>query len=285
MYIKFHWLIVACVMLSSALEAKEDEEHEHEGKSNIKFNYEVLNFRHSKKKKDGKRFGVELDHDSKEHHFQLYLEKTKTHTSHIMPKDLDVKKISIKYQYKFTPKERLTLSYIHIDDNLMKETNGGNIYGLGYSLVGMGLTQYISDYPHFNVYQTDLRYTIKYEDIKWIMLGKYIHLSNKNSNRFSRKSKSDYVTVGLKMHTHFNGYHLGASVFVGERMFAVMKEGFSVQHHAMAFNQSYMLGIGKNIEKNLVANIRYIHHNATEVPINNTGVKVDALTLDFIYKF
>jgi hypothetical protein len=272
-------------MLTSVLTAKEEEEHAHEGQSNIKFNYEVLNFTHSKKKKDGQRFGVELDHDSKEHHFQLYAEKTKTHTSQLMLKDLDVKKVSMKYQYKFTPTEHLTFSYMHIDDNLMKETDGGNIIGIGYSWAGLGLTQYMSDYPHFNVYQTDLKYTLKHQSIKWTILGKYIHLGNKNSNNFSKKSKNNYLTVGLKIHTHFNGYFLGASVFVGERMFAVMKEGFAVQHHAMAFNQSYMLGIGYQLNKSSVAHIRYIHHNASEVPIHNTGVKVDALTVDIVYNF
>ncbi len=149
---------------------------------------------------------------------------------------MDVDKITLKYQHKLADKQRLTLLYAHIDDNIMKETNGGKIYGIGYQKSTLAFTQYFSDYPHFDVYQSDLKYSLK-----------YIHLKDKNSNNFSKKGKTDYFTAGLKLHTHYHGYHLGAAAFVGKRMFSVMKEGFKVQHHAMEFKESYTCGIGHKI--------------------------------------
>jgi len=272
-------------ILSMPLQAKEEEQHEHTGKANIKLNSEILDFTHSKKKKEGKRYGVEMDYENEKNHYQVYYEETKTDTTNLVPKDLHVKKLTMKYQYKMDSASKLSFSYTNIDDNVMKETNGGNIYGIGYSIDSIALTQYMSDYPHFDVYQTDLEYTLKTKGVKWTAIGKYIHLNNKESNNFSKKAKDDYLTVGLKVHTHYKGYHLGAGVFVGNRMFAVMKKGFQVQHHAMEFKQSYMCGIGHSIGEDMVMHLRYMHHNAKEVPINNDNVKVDVLSLDFMYRF
>ncbi len=282
---KRYAMIFSIFLVFSTLQAKEEENHTHEGKSNIKINYEMLDFTHSLKKIEGKRYGIELDHENARNHYQFYYEKTNTDTTHIVPKDLSVKKYTMKYQYKFALDERVSLSYTRVDDNLMKETNGGDIYGVGYLKSGFGLTQYISDYPHFNVYQTDVKYTLKSNGIKWTALGKYIHLSNKNSNNFSKKAKTDYFTAGLKVHTHYRGYHLGAGIFVGKRIFAVMKEGFRVQHHAMEFKNSYMCGVGHKITDNIVAHLRYTHHEAKEVPMNHDNVKVDALAFDMVYTF
>ena len=277
--------ILCLVLINITIEAKEEEYHEHEGKSNIKFNYEILDFTHSLKKIEGKRYGIELDHENTVHHYQFYYEKTNTDTTKIVPKDLHVNKYTMKYQYKFSSQERLSFLYTRIDDNLMKETNGGDIYGVGYSKSGLALTQYLSDYPHFNVYQTDMKYTLKYNGIKWTALGKYIHLLHKNSNNFSKKAKTDYFTAGLKVHTHYKGYHLGAGVFVGDRIFAVMKEGFRVQHHAMEFKNSFMCGVGHKITDDIAAHIRYTHHEAKEVPMSHDNVKVDDITFDMVYTF
>jgi len=282
---KRYVMIFFILLVSTTLQAKEEENHIHEGKSNVKINYEILDFTHSLKKIEGKRYGIELDHENVAHHYQFYYEKTNTDTTKIVPKDLHVNKYTMKYQYKVTAQERLSFVYTRIDDNLMKETNGGDIYGIGYSKSDLGLTQYVSDYPHFNVYQTDMKYTLKYNGIKWTALGKYIHLQHKNSNNFSKNAKTDYFTAGLKVHTHYKGYHLGAGVFVGKRLFAVMKEGFRVQHHAMEFKNSFMFGVGHKITDDIVAHVRYTHHEAKEVPMRHDNVKVDALAFDMVYSF
>jgi hypothetical protein len=116
------------------------------------------------------------------------------------------------------------------------------------------------------------------------IIAKYIHLKDKNSNNFSKNAKTDYFTLGLKVHTHYHGYHFGAGTYLGKRIFAVMKEGFLVQHHAMEFKESYMLGIGHAIGKAMV-HLRYRYSKADEIPSNNPDVKVDNLSLDVAYKF
>jgi hypothetical protein len=277
--------ILLATLLCTTLSAKEEEQHDHDGSNNIKINYETLDFSNSLKKEDGERYGVEIDHEDKHHHFQLYYEKTKTNTTKIVPKDLDVNKYTLKYQYKLSPKERLSFSYAEIDDNIMTETDGGHIYGVGYSKNGLGLTQYLSDYPHFDVYQSEVKYSFKKEGIKTTLIGKYIHLQDKNSNNFSKKAKSDYFTGGVKFHTHYHGFHLGAGAYLGERIFAVMKEGFKVQHHAMEFQESYMVGVGHEFGNNMVIHLRYGYHKAKEVPSDNDNVKVSTLSLDMVYNF
>ena len=64
-----------------------------------------------------------------------------------------------------------------------------------------------------------------------------------------------------------------------------MKEGFKVQHHAMEFKESYMVGVGHSFNKDMVAHLRYGYHKAKEVPMNNDNVKVNNLSLDMVYKF
>jgi len=278
-------ILLLSVLLCTALMAKEEEQHTHEGKNNIKINYETLDFKHSKKKEQGRRYGIEIDYEDKQNHYQLYVEKTKTNTTKIVPKDLKVSKYILKYQYKLALKERISLFYATIDDNLMKETNGGNIYGIGYSKDGLGFTQYLSDYPHFDVYQSDLKYSFKSNGLKTTFLGKYIHLKDKNTNNFSRKAKEDYFTVGVKLHKHYHGYHLGAGAFFGSRIFAVMRDGFKIQHHAMEFKESYMMGIGHALGEDLSAHLRYAYHKAKEVPMNNDNVIVHNISVDMVYKF
>ena len=276
------------IAISSLTVAKEAEYHTHID-NNIKINYSFLDFTNSKKKEDGVRYGVELDHQDKKHHYQIYYENTKTNTTKLIPKDLDVNKYTLKYQYKFTPKNKISISYIQIDDNLMKETDNGHIYGVGYIYNDFEMVQYLSDYKNFDVYQSDIKYSIrsKFDDftLKSTLIGKYIHLKDRDSNSFSKNAKSDYFTVGIKLHTHYQGYHLGAGAYVGKRAFAVMKDGFMVQHHAMEFKESYMVGVGHSLGDNMVAHLRYGYHKAKEIPINNDNVRVDNISFDIVYKF
>ena len=281
---KFSTLLLS-TLLCTSLYAKEEEQHTHSGSNNIKLNYESLTFNHSKKKRDGNRYGIELDHEDEQQHFQLYYEKTKTHTTKIVPKNLDVKKYTLKYQYKLQDKERITLSYSGIDDNIMKETNNGHIYGLGYRKNGLSIMQYLSDYPHFDVYQSDVKYSLKKQGVKITLLGKYIHLKDKESNSFSKKAHENYFTAGIKLHTHYHGFHLGAGAYFGKRIFAVMKDGLKVQHHAMEFKESYRLGIGHALGENMSTHLRYGYHKAKEVPMNHDDVTVHNVSLDVIYKF
>jgi len=286
---KYIYILLFWVVLYNSIYAKEEEHHSHIDSSNIKINYEIYNFKNSKKKENGQRYGIEIDHQTKKHHFQFYYEKSDTKTTPIVPKDLEVNKYALKYQYSLDNTQKFSLGYIKIYDNLMNEVDGGNVYGIGYDIAHIGLRQYISDYIHFDVYQTDLMIKKKFYfydiSLNGLLIGKYIHLSDKNSNNFSKKAKSNYFTLGMKLHTHYMGYHIGAAAYVGDRIFAIMNDGLVVQHHAMEFKQSYLLSLGHTITDNVSAHLRYVHHEAKEVPIDNDNVKVDNITFNILYKF
>jgi hypothetical protein len=255
----------------------------------MKFTYENFNFENSKKKDNGKRFDTLIDYKTDNTLYQFMYEKTDTDTfKPPLTKNLHVNKYYLKYSYKIGNKDVFTASYASIDDNIMKETDGGHIYGLGYKNGMFGLNQYFSDYENFNVYQTDLKYTFRkaFGEMKTsaTLLGKYIHLQDKNSNDFSANAQEDYFTPGIKIHTHYKDYHLGAGAFFGKRAFAVMNDGFRIQHHAMEFDETYMFGLGKHFT-DLDVNLRYIYQKATELPINNDDVKVKNITIQIGYHF
>ncbi|MEA3434376.1 MAG: hypothetical protein U9R13_07305 [Campylobacterota bacterium] len=255
----------------------------------VKFSYENLNFDNSKKKDRGDRYGMVLSHKTDAALYQIAYERTDTDTFQPpLRDDLHVNKYFLKYTHMLEDKQAFSASYATIDDNLMKETDGGHIYGLGYKYHAFTLTQYLSDYIHFNVYQTDLKYTF-HKDFDGIethteLIGKYIHLQDRESNAFSANAKEDYFTPGVKFHAHYNDYHLGAGAFFGKRVFAVMQNGFKVQHHAMEFNETYMIGFGKHFGAADLT-LRYVYQEATEIPIHNENVKVQNVGLMLRYRF
>lgn len=275
-------------LLGTVAYANEEDHHDHVGDTKIKVQYETLDFENSLKKEDGKRYGVGIDHQNEKHHYQFYYEKTNTNTTNLVPKDLEVKKYTAKYQYAPNKANRVSLSYATIDDNIMKEVDGGHIYGLAYKYKAVSLTQYLSDYSHFDVYQTDLKVGMKRVfnniEVMGAIEGKYINLKDRESNAFSKNAKREYFTTGLKLHAHYDDWHFGMGTYIGERIFAVMNEGFRVQHHAMEFKNTYMAGIGKEFGDTLV-HLRYINQEAKEVPMNHDNVKVDNWALEVEYKF
>ena len=261
----------------------------HAESTTLKLTYETLDFDNSKKKDEGKRYGVALGYKTDDALYQIAYEKTNTDTfKPPLAHDLHVNKYYLKYTHMLDDKQAFNVSYATIDDNLMKETDGGHIYGLGYKYGAIGLTQYLSDYVHFNVYQTDLKYTFKkdFNEFKTSteLIGKYIHLQDRESNPFSANAKENYFTPGVKFHAHYHDYHMGAGAFFGKRVFAVMNDGFKVQHHAMEFNETYMLGFGKHFGAADLT-LKYVYQEATEIPINNENVKVQNIILQFGYRF
>ena len=258
-------------------------------KTTIQTTFQTLTFAHSKKKDKGKRTGLHLSHKEGKHHYQLAYAHSDTQTfKPPMKEDLEVHKYALRYSYTLDKKQTISGSFLHIDDNLMRETDGGNIYGIAYRYYDFGIAQYLSDYPHFDVYQTDLTYhkTKNFGDIQAhaTFMLKYIHLADKNSNNFSKNAKKDYLTPAIKVHLHRGDYHLGAAVFLGKRIFGVMQEGFFVQHHAMEFDETYMLGISKDFGT-MTAKIKYVHQNAEEIPIHNENVKADSIVLQLKVTF
>lgn len=255
----------------------------------IQMTYENFDFENSKKKDDGKRYGMVLSHKTENANYQLAYDKTNTNTFQPpLPSDLHVNKYYLKYTHKLDNKQYISFNYATIDDNLMEAVDGGHIYGFGYKYGAFGLTQYISDYNQFNVYQTDIEYMFKKRFGELFVgakvLAKYIHIKDKDSNNFSKNAKEDYLTPGFKLHAHYKSYHMGAGAYFGKRVFAVMKDGLKVQHHAMEFNKTYMIGVGKHFN-DLDITVKYVYQEATEIPIHNQNVKVDNFILQVGYRF
>lgn len=63
-----------------------------------------------------------------------------------------------------------------------------------------------------------------------------------------------------------------------------MQDGFGVQHHAMEFNETYMVGFGKHFGAADLT-LRYIYQEAIEIPIQNDNVKVQNIGLVLRYRF
>ncbi|HIP20415.1 MAG TPA: hypothetical protein EYG70_04760 [Sulfurimonas sp.] len=47
-----------------------------------------------------------------------------------------------------------------------------------------------------------------------------------------------------ELHSHYNTWHLGAATYFGKRVFAIMNDGFKLQHHAMEFDLELETSIG-----------------------------------------
>ncbi|CAA6828210.1 MAG: Unknown protein [uncultured Sulfurovum sp.] len=285
---KVVYIGISIILMMSHVSAEMEEHHDHVGFTKIELNYENLNFKNSKKKYDAKRHGVKLDFQNDKQHMQVYVEHTDTNTKPIVPKDLLVNKYSFKYEYVLDKKNIFMLSYIRISDNIMDEVNDGDIYGFGYKYKVLDLKQYISNYNHFKVYQSDIKLGMKKRFYDFNMMGavvgKYIHLHHKNSNPFSRKAKSDYFTLGLKSHIDYGKWHLSMGTYIGERAFSVMNQGMKVQHHAMEFDKSMMFGISRDFDKFLLQ-ARYVKHYAIEIPLENKNVELDVFSILLHYTF
>jgi len=259
------------------------------GTTSLQLTHETFHFENSQKKDKGVREGVDVAFQSQQNHYQFYYEQTHTQTFQPpLSEDLKVKKYYAKYSRELDGNQALFLSYATIDDNLMKETDGGKIYGFGYRYNTLKLSQYLSDYPHFNVYQSEASYTFKKVypllNTNLTLVEKYIHLQNKESNPFSQNAKTNYFTTGIKLHTHYQSYHFGAGAFLGRRIFAVMNNGLKVQHHAMEFNKTYRCGIGKSFQWGEIS-VTYIYQEATEIATNTQGVTVKNLVVQMKYHF
>ena len=254
----------------------------------VSVGYERVDFDHSVKKDRGWRASVFGRVGLKKDRFEALLEKSRIDTFQPpAPKDLQVAKIGLKYLHTFE-KAEMAVSFATIDDNLMKQTDGGKIYGVALRRGGLRIAQYLSDYKHFDVWQTEAGYSVKREwnDLKVgaSAIVKYIRLSDRKSNAFSKNAKADYVTPGLFLSLHTSGWHFRTGALFGRRIFAVMQEGMKVQHHAMEFYQTWMAAVAKDLGSHRLS-FRYVYQKADEIPIHNDGVRVQSVALVWGYRF
>jgi len=53
-----------------------------------------------------------------------------------------------------------------------------------------------------------------------------------------------------------------------------MNDGFKLQHHAMEFDRTYAIGVGKSIS-DFILRVQYIYQRAEELPMQNNNVEID----------
>ncbi|QSZ40681.1 hypothetical protein GJV85_00610 [Sulfurimonas aquatica] len=243
--------------------------------------YENINFSNSLQKENGNVYGVGADLHYGVSELQVTYERGETNT--IQPPlsdDLKTDKLFFKYGHKINEKLAINLHSISILNDNIAITDKGQGYGVGleYSFsdaFSTSFTQYYSDYYDFDVYQSDIKLAYKVEidkfHMKFSSITKYINIDESNANIFTKNAKENYLTSGLKFHSHYQSYHFGFGAYFGERIFAIMNDGLKVQHHSMRIDRTYVLGIGKNIS-DFVLRAQYIFQRAEELPLKNKNV-------------
>ncbi len=277
------------LILSASLWATSETVH-----SSIVTYIESKDFDNSVQKEDGKIYGIGADIHLDHSEYRFAYEHGDTNTKQPpLKEDLITDKLFLKYNYNFQNNFKFNLNYINILNDNIAITDGGQTFGAGLSYkikknINTNFTQYYTNYDDFNVYQSDftLDYKMKINDVKVKLtsITKYINLDEKNLNSFTRNAEDDYLTTGLKLHLHYEGYHFGSAVYFGKRVFAVMDDGFKIQHHAMEFDRTYAVGIGKNIS-DFVLRLQYIYSRAEELPVENENVKVSNIRVLLNYRF
>lgn len=255
--------------------------------------FETKTYTNSLQKIDARVYGIGGDVHYKGNEYKLIYEYGQANTKQPpLTKDLKNQKLFLRYAHTFKNRVSLHCNYLSILDDNIAITSGGRGYGagMGYSYaknITFDLTQYSVEYDDFKTYQSDFRFDIK-KKIKAIKfqfssINKYISLQDIHPNSFTKNAQSTYFTSGVKLHAHYNSYHFGMGAYFGKRAFAIMNDGFKIQHHAMEFHKTYALGVGKKFT-NTVFRVQYIYNEATELPLNNPNVEINNIRFILNYK-
>ncbi len=262
--------------------------------SSAQFYMESKDFDNSRQKIDGVVYGIGADVHIQNSEIRMTYEYGKTQTKQPpLNKDLKVEKLFLRYAYAFDKNFAFNLNYLTVLHDNIAITDGGDAYGAGLSYLpskklGMNVTQYYTDYKDFDVYQSnvtlDYKIRIGAYKIKLTSESLYINIDEAHRNKFTKNAKKSYFTSAVKLHAHYNTWHFGTAAYFGKRVFAVMNDGFKLQHHAMAFDRTYAAGVGKTIGK-AVVRVQYIYQRATELPMKNKNVEVKNIRAIINYKF
>lgn len=257
--------------------------------------YEMLDFKNSKQKNSAIKVGAGATLKSDNSFYKFIYEHALTQTKKPpLSKNLNVDKLYLKYGYKIDDAWSVNANYLNVlHDNIVITNHAEAVgFGLTYNFnkkFGVNFTQYYIDYRKFNSYQSDIKieYKTKINGVvlKFSSITKAIHLDDYKDNPFSKNAKEDYITTGLKLHTHYKSYHFGMGAYFGKRVFAIMNDGFKIQHHAMEFKRTYAIGFGKTFFKKFILRTQYIYQEATELPLNNDNVEVRNIRFMATYKF
>jgi hypothetical protein len=254
--------------------------------------YDNLDFKNSKQKERGNRYTLHLQKSFSKSVLDLAYEKTDTKTYKPPRKDdLHVDKLYAKFATPLFGGDRLSVGYIYIDDNLAP-TDGTKIYSLGYAKAvtpafGLFGVFYYGDFSVLQTKQYDIgmKYQLQQEALHATLIAKAIYIDiDKCGNKFCQNAKESYQTLLLKAKFDYKSYFLHLGTALAKRAFSVMQSGFSCSHHAMEFNKTYMMGFGKRLG-NVELKVRYAYLEAKELPLNNSGVKINDVMFRMKYFF
>lgn len=262
--------------------------------SSLETYVQTMQFTNSVQKEDAVIYGVLADVHYEQSEYKVAYERGQTNTKQPpLTEDLVTDKLFLKYNYAFENGFETNLNYINILNDNIAITNGGKAFGLGVSYnfnkqFKANVTQFLTHYDDFEVAQSDLTLTYKMQlnavHLKLSSLTKYISIDEKNANSFTKNADENYLTSGVKIHAHYESYHMGAGAYFGKRIFAIMDDGFKIQHHAMEFDRTYALGVGKNIG-DYVVRLQYLYQRAAEIPMLHENVEISNLRIILNYKF
>ncbi len=251
-------------------------------------------FSNSLQKKHGNVYGVGADIHAGPSEYKFAFEYGNTDTRKPpLKEDLKTEKLFLRYMYSFDDTFLMNFNYIKIVDDNIAITDNGTAYGAGISYLPskkavLNLTQYYTDYDDFNVYQSDLRLTYKTKiegmKLKVSSVTKYINIDEERSNTFTRNAQDNYLTTGLLLHMYHHAWHMGAGAYFGKRVFAIMNDGFKIQHHAMEFDRTYAIGVGRKVSDFMI-HFQYIYQRAEELPMQNENVEVSNVRCILNYTF
>ncbi len=259
----------------------------------VSLQYDYFNFTNSKQKDYGNRGTIHAKIIDDDMSFQIAYAKTITETYQPpMSENLNVDKVFMRFDQKVFTADRYDLGVIAVEDNIVPTDDGKVFYG-GYlhrftPLIALEGDFYYGYYSIMKTYQFDLALKLHKKfgklDTKVIVVAKDI-VVDECSDAFCANAEPNYLTGGLKVKLDYDGYFVHGAAFVGKRVFAVMREGFGLQHHAMEFDRTWMVGLGKKFD-DVELKLRYTYQRAIELPMNNSGVvTIDAITLKVKYLF
>jgi len=256
---------------------------------------ESKTYSNSKQKEDGMIYGVGADIHIGNAGYKLTYEEGGANTTPKVPIDLEMQKVFFKFDYKFDKHFSANINYIGVlHDNLALHADGAYVGGGGITYrfdkkLSLNFTQYFSVYDKFDIFQSDLRvdYKTRFDrvKVKFSSVTKYIYVEDGNTTHsVVDNADESYFTTAIEAHAHYKSYHLGGAAYFGKRVFAVMNDGFKLQHHAMEFDRTYAVGGGKTFG-DFILRLQYIYQRATELPLSNPGVEVSTLRFMTNYKF
>lgn len=252
-------------------------------------------FSNSKVKKDAKVSKLSFLHKSKDTKLSLGFSKDRVKRFHPVSKvsidNLNARKYNVLYERTLNENLKAKASYIKVLDNIAA-TDQGKIYGLGleYKLLKGLKTKfdyYRSDYETFDLSQYDLTLIKAFKVAslkgKLALSGKSIKIEGDNYANYVFKDK-DYFTTSAILVLNYNKYFFKTGTFLGKRVFSVLNNGQSVQHHAMQQDRTYLFSLGKRF-KNFKIEGKYFYQNGKELPLNQDNVDTKIISIAFSYNF